>query len=249
MDNANFSVRHRWDSRFWALFVASSWLVVLIGFWPPVSQRLAGHADYAAPPILQLHVFVYTGWMLLLTVQPALVALRRVDWHRRVGLAGIALAVLVPITGIVAEVYSQRFYAARDPENVRFFIIPVMMAVGFAIFAALAILARRVPATHKRAMFLATAFIVTGPYARSWGSALEGMVGPGPLGSALHWLTGLNVMLAGLVIYDLVTRRAVHPLVRRALMAIIPMQFAVIWTWYSDWWPPLVRQVLAIAPA
>jgi hypothetical protein len=247
MAKVTFAARHPWDSWFWALFVASSWLVVVLGFWPPVSQRFSGQADYEAPLILVLHVFVYTGWMVLLTLQPALVAIRRVDWHRRIGLAGIALAVLVPVTGIAAEVFSQRFYAQRDPDNVRFFIIPLMMAVGFAIFAALAIAARRDPPTHKRAMFLATAFIVTGPYARTWGAFLEQAVGAGPLGTAAHWLTGLNVMLAGLVIYDLLTRGAVYPFVRRSLIAIMPMQVFVIWAWYSDWWPVLARAAMGIA--
>jgi len=247
MASKPFVARHPWDSWFWALFIATSWLVVLIGFAPPVEARFTGKADYAAPPILVLHVFVYTGWMVLLTVQATLVAWRWVDWHCQLGLLGAGLAVLVPITGIVAEVFSQRFYAASEPENVRFFIIPLMMALGFAIFAAIAIIGRRVPALHKRAIYLATAFIVTGPYARTWGGALEGMAGTGPLGTAAHWLTGLNVMLAGLVVYDLLTRGLVHPLVKRALLGIIPMQFAVLWIWYSDWWPQLVRAVLGIA--
>ena len=242
-----FAARHSWDSWFWALFIATSWLAVLIGFAPPVEARFTGKADYAAPPILVLHVFVYTGWMVLLTLQAALVAGRRVDWHRQLGMLGIGLAILVPVTGMASEVISQRFYAATDPENVRFFVIPVMMAAGFTVFAALAIAGRRDPAFHKRAMYLATAFIVTGPYARTWGEALEGLVGSGPLGSAAHWLTGLNLMLAALVGYDLVTRGLVHPLVRRALIWIMPLQVAVIWIWYSDWWPGLVRGLLGIA--
>lgn len=221
--------------------------MVLIGFAPPVQARFTGQADYDAPPILVLHVFVYTGWMVLLSLQAGLVAARRIEWHRRLGMIGVGLAVLVPVTGIASEVVSQRFYAASDPENVRFFIIPLMMATGFAVFAALAIAGRRDPALHKRAMYLATAFIVTGPYARTWGDALERMVGSGPLGSAAHWLTGLNVMLAGLVGYDFVTRGQLHPMVKRTLIGMIPLQFAVIGIWYSAWWPALVRAVLGIA--
>lgn len=247
MANKLFRARHPLDSWFWALFIATSWLVVLIGFAPPVEARFTGKADYPAPPILVLHVFVYTGWMVLLTTQAALVAARRLDWHRQLGLLGAGLAVLVPITGMASEVVSQRFYAVTDPENVRFFIIPVMMAAGFALFASLAVVGRRDSGFHKRAIYLATAFIVTGPYARTWGGTLEALVGGGPVGSAAHWLSGLNLMLAGLVGYDLATRGQLHPLVKRALIGIIPLQFAVIWIWYSDWWPPIARAVLGIA--
>lgn len=241
-----FAVRHSWDSWFWAVFITTAWLMVLLGFGPPAVERFNGRADYAAPPILVLHVFVYTGWMALLTLQAGLVAARRIDWHRQLGMIGIGLAVLVPVTGIASEVVSQRFYAASDPENVRFFVIPLMLAAGFAVFAAVAIAGRRDAPLHKRAMYIATAFILTGPYSRTWGDALEGLAGSGPLGTAARWLTGLNLMLAGLVIYDVVTRGQLHPLVKRALISIIPLQFAVIWIWYSAWWPPLVRAVLGI---
>src|ERR1044071_9515795 len=42
--------------------------------------------------VLHLHGLVFTSWILLLVVQTALVAKRRTDVHRRLGVAGGGLA-------------------------------------------------------------------------------------------------------------------------------------------------------------
>lgn len=47
--------------------------------------------------ILHLHGLVFTSWVVLLVVQTALVAKRRTDVHRRLGVAGAALAALMVV--------------------------------------------------------------------------------------------------------------------------------------------------------
>jgi hypothetical protein len=48
---------------------------------------------------LHLHAFLFSAWFVLLFVQIALVAKRRVDLHRRVGYIGVVLAVLMVTVG------------------------------------------------------------------------------------------------------------------------------------------------------
>jgi hypothetical protein len=69
--------------------------------------------------MLQLHVFVATGWMLGLALQVALIRTSRAHVHRLVGLGMMALAPLVVVTAIGAEVVSQRFYTPQFAENAR----------------------------------------------------------------------------------------------------------------------------------
>lgn len=246
MEKAGFAARHRWDTRFWVLFVATSWLAVAMGFFEPVAQRYAGEAPYAAPPILQLHVFVYFGWLVLLTLQVGLVARGRTDLHRRVGIAGALLAVLVVATGFGAEVYSQRFWARTDPENVRFFTFPLYTVIVFGICAAFAIASRSNPPAHKRLMFMATTAIMGGPYQRWWGDGLDALTGTGPFNTWVHFYFAINLLVGLAALYDVVTRGTVHRVFKIGSPLLFAAQIAATMIWYSDWWPPFVRAALSI---
>src|ERR1044071_9246719 len=46
-------------------------------------------------PLLHLHGVVFTAWVVLFITQTALVAARRTDIHRRLGVAGAALSALM----------------------------------------------------------------------------------------------------------------------------------------------------------
>jgi uncharacterized membrane protein YozB (DUF420 family) len=246
MEKIGFAARHKWDNAFWLAFIATSWLAVAMGFFPPVVERMAGKAPYVAPPILVAHVFVYAGWLVLLTTQVLLINRRRIDWHRRLGIAGMGMAVLVVVTGIAAEVFSQRFWAHTDPENVRFFTFPVFVVLAFAVCTFQAFRMRREPAAHKRLIYLGTAAIMGGPYQRWWGAAIDTVTGTGPFNTWAHLYTGMNVLMLAAVGYDLATRSAVHRVLRLGVPLLVAGQVAAVVIWYTGWWPPLVRAVLDI---
>jgi hypothetical protein len=244
-----FAVRHRWDSRFWAVFLATSWLAIAIGFWHPIEQRFFGSPDYAAPPVLVLHVWTYFGWMMLLTIQAILIGQGQVGVHRKIGLAGAVLAVAVVGTGLGAEIFSQRFWARTDPGNVRFFTFPLYVLLAFAICAFLAIRARRNPPVHKRLILMATIAVMGGPYMRWWGATIDRFTGAGPFNTWAHHYVGMDVLLIAAALYDRATRGTVHPVYRAAIPLLLAGQVAANLIWHSDWWPPLVRHALGIPPA
>lgn len=246
LDNARFAVRHKWDNAFWIAYVATSWLAVAMGFMAPIQERFTGKAPYEAPAILVAHVFVYFGWMVLLTLQVLLINRHRPVLHRMVGLAGVALAVLVVSTGLGAEIYSQRYWAQTDPENVRFFTFPLFVLIAFASCAYLAIRARHDSPAHKRWMFMATSAIMGGPYQRWWGSTIDAYTGTGPFNSWAHLYTGMNVLLVIAASYDRVTRGSVHGVFRVGIPLLLLGEIAAIAIWYSNWWPDLVRASLSI---
>ena len=82
MEKSSFAARHRLDSGFWLVFVATSWLAVAMGFWAPVAERYAGKAPYVAPLILVIHVFVYFAWLVLLSLQVLLINRGRTELAR-----------------------------------------------------------------------------------------------------------------------------------------------------------------------
>jgi hypothetical protein len=144
--------------------------IVFLGF--AHSYYLAGifHAPLKSP-ILQIHGAAYSCWMLLLLTQTALVSARRIDLHRRLGIAGFVLACLVVVLGVLAVANQlTRFAYAKDailtftaPEFAELF--------NFAVLAGLAFALRRKAAAHKRLVLLATIGLMGAALAR-WPSAL-----------------------------------------------------------------------------
>jgi FtsH-binding integral membrane protein len=248
MAKGTFAARHPWDNRFWLVFLATSWLAIAIGFWNPIAQRFFGQPDYDAPWALVIHVWTVFGWMVLLTIQALLVNQRRIDWHRKLGMAGALLAPFVAISGYLAEVFSQRYWALQDPENVRFFTFPIYTLIVFSVCALLAILTRRDPAAHKRLIFLATSAVMGGPYQRWWGGSIDSLTGTGPFNTWAHYYAGLVVLFVAAVIYDLATRGDLHRVFRIGIPVLLAGQVLANLVWHSHWWPPLVRRLLDIAP-
>src|SRR5581483_7572993 len=123
-----FPPYHRADRGFFLLFLILCWLGVLMGFEPAVTKRFAGHADYPAPLILQLHVVAFSAWLLLLTTQILLIRMRRPLLHARLGLAAVVLVPVMGLSALLSEVYSQRFYFDHPPNSQAFFILPIFYA-------------------------------------------------------------------------------------------------------------------------
>src|SRR5437870_9183618 len=76
-------------------------VTVLVGF--ARTYFLAGMVRAHLPsPIIHIHGVVFSLWVLLLITQASLVSAGRTDIHRKLGLAGFALACLMPVVGVLA---------------------------------------------------------------------------------------------------------------------------------------------------
>ena len=145
-------------------------------------------------PLVQLHGALFTAWVVLFIVQTALIADHRVAVHRRLGIAGAALAAAMLVAGTLTAIAS----AARDSAPVgvdplAFLAIPIFDMVLFATFVTAALARRRDKEAHKRLMLLAYFSIVR----RRWRVSLAVL----PLGPpAFFGLTFLFLVAA--VAYD-----------------------------------------------
>jgi hypothetical protein len=246
MSHTPFTHPHPWDRWLPAAFLAVAWVSIFFGFNPSVSARYAGAADFPAPWMLQLHVFVATGWMLGLVLQVTLIRASRLHLHRRVGLGMMALAPVVVVTAIGAEVVSQGFYTPMFAENIRFFIEPIVQMLVFAGCIGAGWLMRRNTAAHKRLMLLGTTAVLVAAYTRWWGEGLYNVVGDGFWGMIIHNYAGPDVLMALLVGYDLVTRRRVHRVYSIGVPLILVSQLAASAIYHSDAWPGIARSWLGL---
>ena len=241
-----FPAQHPWDRAFALLFVAAAWAAIIMGFQPAVAARFGGHADYPAPLILQAHVFTFTGWMVLLTVQASLISLKREDLHRRLGLAATILMPLMVITALGAEIYSQHFYSPKYPANLAFFAMPLLEMSAFAGLSISAVVLRRDPPAHKRLILLATSWILAAAYNRWLGDPLYKVAGDGYFGMLVVFLGGPNLLMTVLMAYDLVTRRRLHRVYLIAVPILLACEAVTSFLYHSPAWPPVVRRLVGL---
>jgi hypothetical protein len=150
---------------------------------------------------VQVHAFLFTSWILLFFTQSVLVASRRVDLHRRLGVAGAVLAGLMVVITIISGVSGFYHSPARPMiEYIMLYIVVHVDAVDFTIFAAVALFVRRTDSqAHKRLMFLATVAV---------GSRFP-FLGKLVKMDLHHYFDEYAFVLAGML-YDLISRGRVH---------------------------------------
>jgi hypothetical protein len=133
--------------------------VVVVGFGPGFASA---HRNAPVTPLIGLHGAVFSAWLLLYLVQASLVATHRVSVHRRLGLAGLALAPAMIITGYATSIAMARrgFDVSGDlaveGDPLGALVFPLGDLVSFAVLVAAALWFRRRPDIHKRLMLLAT---------------------------------------------------------------------------------------------
>jgi hypothetical protein len=190
--------------RFYVGMAVAMAVTVFAGF----SRSYFLKAHFGTPELsllLHVHGLVFTSWVLLFLSQTTLVAAGRTDVHRRLGVAGAVLAALVLILGTTTAILRVKGGAAPIPgvSPLSFLAVPLFDMVVFALLIGTGLYFRRRLETHKRLMTLATVSLLSAPIAR----LPFGVLKAGP--PAFFGLTDLFIV--ALLIYDLATRKKIHP--------------------------------------
>lgn len=125
--------------------------------------KLPPWKDFAVPPhplLVHIHAVVFSSWILLLVAQTSLVAVGRVDVHRRLGVAGFGLACLLVVFGLAVTCeFLFRHHTLEDP-SLRFPFLQVIDLLAFSTLIYFGYRQRFNPAAHKRLMLIGTIRIV-----------------------------------------------------------------------------------------
>jgi hypothetical protein len=185
----------------WAAVAAAA--VVFIGF--ARSYYLKG--AFGAPALSALvhaHGLVMTLWFVLFVVQARLVAARRIDLHRRLGIAGATVAALVFVVGVSTAINAAARGVSPGPPPLVFLVVPLGDMLVFATLAGAGLLLRRRGDHHKRLMLLASVGMLTAAFARIPLDLVK--AGGLPLFFALN-----DLLVLACVGYDTVKNRRLHP--------------------------------------
>ena len=232
------------ERAFFSAMAAAILFAVFVGFARTYFLRTVLPAPSPPPlgltPLVHLHGLLFAGWAVLLLVQARLVAATRIDLHRRLGMVGVLMALLMVGIGTLVAIHAVlRGVAPFGMDPRRFLIIPLFALGLFALFFIAGVRARRDPQSHKRLMLLATIALLPPAIAR-W--VIQIGLGP-PFVLAIATL-----FLVPIVVWDLKTRGRLHPVTLwGGLLLVIsgPLRLALArtdgWLAISDWLVGLVR--------
>ncbi len=223
------------ERRFFGGMAVALTLTVLAGFSRTYYFNHWVAEPFALTPLLHWHGAAFSAWLLLLVAQTTLIATHRVGLHRRLGIAGAVLAVLMVPLGMSVAITrtASGVIADHGAPPLLFLAVPVIGMLVFGALVGAALYLRRDSGAHKRLMLLATLELATAGVARlplveDWGP-------PGFFGVT-------DLFIVALIVYDLVTRKRLH----RAtiwgglfLVASQPLRLVVggtgAWTAFATW--------------
>jgi len=178
---------------------------VIAGFAPTYYLKPL-FATPALPLPVHIHGALFSAWVLLFAAQTSLVAAKRTDLHKRLGIAGAVLAAAMVVSGLVVAIASARaahpaLGALAGAPPLFVLVIPLASVVVFTILVGLGLYYRRRADAHKRLMLLATLALLPPALGRI---RVLNAVGP----PAFFGITVLFIV--AVVAYDYWTRRRVH---------------------------------------
>lgn len=197
----------RYDHRFFPAMAVILTITMAAGF--AHTYFFAGLFRAPLPGLLiHVHGAVFTLWFALLLAQSLLAASGRIGLHRKLGIAGIAVAgAMIPL-GIMAIAEFGRRMAPTQPRIRIALIMPVAELSAFVVLAAAAFLLRRTPAAHKRLILIATVAIISAATGRMEFLPLFHLHFRG----AIRLIWGYTYLfLIAIAAYDLWSRRRLHP--------------------------------------
>lgn len=200
--------QHRRTNSFYTWVAVVTSLIVFAGFARTFYLKVL-FGTRPLPFYLHLHGLIFTTWFALFFVQARLVARRRVDLHRRLGVCALVLAPLGACMATGVSIHAVRRSYLADPTslanvNVRPFALDLGSSLLFLSLVAAALYFRRRGGIHKRLMVLASC------------SLLLPAIGRIPLhfinAGGLWGLVGLTeVTPLACILYDTAKHRRLHP--------------------------------------
>lgn len=157
------------ESRLFLLAATLFVFIVLIGF----ARTYYLKGLFGTPPLasilVHVHGLVMTAWVALVAIQVWLIRSQRVVVHRKVGLVGACLAVVVVVVGFFTAISAAKNGSASFPPDIpplAFLAVPLFDLLMMVLFVGAALYYRQHRDTHKRLMLLAVVNLLPPALAR-----------------------------------------------------------------------------------
>jgi len=214
------------DHRFYSVMSIVMSLAIVGGFSNTYVPKVISATP--VPPIIHVHAAVFATWLAIFVAQTTLVLNEKTRIHRKLGTAAVIFAALMVVVGAataitVARLGDRGIPGVMYPDREGFLLLNLGVVTLFGVLVAGGWYFRSNLQVHKRLMLIANAGALVGPGV----SRLPGVYGNTPAVGALV----LAFLFAG-PMYDLITRRRIHPAYFSVLLALCAI-------------PPVVQMVAA----
>lgn len=251
---SDFPQRHPADRAFYATMVVMVWAAILSGFiYNNLRKLLDGTLTY--PWIVHIHAVAFVAWLFFFTMQVLFVRYGRVATHRRIGWFGAGLAALMVALGVMTAITTEKLKFGTPAADTRFLSVMFADMLAFGGLVAAAVLLRRSPAGHKRLMLVATLVLTDAGFGR-WFSPVIGEW----MGQTNFWeihtlaegawpfvrfqLLPAYVLISAVGVFDLITRRRLHPAYLAALGWCVPLHLLAGWLYFQPFWSTIAVRII-----
>lgn len=238
-----FAPAHPLDRYAFPALLGLIWLGIVMGFGPDMIAKQRD-ASYHYPLIVHAHAAAFVGWLLLLTIQVALVRTGRVGIHRQLGQAGAVLAAAMLALGPATAIIVDRARLDTPKADPAFLSIQLLSMIAFGILVGWALARRRDPAAHRRLMILATLSMTGAGYGRWWGKAFYDWLGAGFWSELWGDNLGVLLLVAAMGAHDLVTRGRLHPAYVGGATVVTAAAVGSAWLYVAPWWAPIAEAII-----
>jgi hypothetical protein len=184
-------------------------ILVLAGF----ARTFYLHGLFGVPApatFMSFHGALMSGWILLYLVQTWLVSVRRLRWHRTLGVFGACYAAVIAVVGCMATlIAAAREVRAHSPfvsSQLDVLALELAQMLLFACLVGAAVRLRNRHDWHKRLMLLATLCILPNAVVR-----LSLLTSSELLSQNIALLTLWALLVVAVVAIDTFRRRRLHP--------------------------------------
>lgn len=245
MNNDRFSLRHPWDRNFFLLMISCAWMAILSGFINDII-KLSSEGRLHFPWVVHVHAVIFFGWLVLFTVQVLYVRKGDIKAHIKLGVAGMVLAVLVVVLGVMTALITEHVKYGSQYSDPPFVSIMLGDMLVFTGLAAAGFYLRRSPSAHKRLMLIATLILTDAGFGRGisyWVSSFFG----NPYWTYTNFTEGFwpfigfqlfcpFMLIFCVGIYDLITRKRLHPAYVFGVLWALCIDLTAGWLYFQPAW-------------
>ena len=152
------------DERFFLRSAIIMAAIIVIGF---STQLAMGRSTFASPVRVHVHAILFMGWVAIYLTQNVLVAIDRVDVHRRLGWVAAVWMVPMVVSGFLVTAIMVR--AGTVPfffQPLQFLVFDPLTVTGFAGLTVAAVILRRRTEWHRRLHFCGMALLLAPAFGR-----------------------------------------------------------------------------------
>lgn len=206
------------DHRFYLILALSGALAVVIGYSPtyyfkPLQSVGLLRTSPGLATLIHIHAAVFSLYVIFYVFQTGLISRGSRALHMTLGWASLVLIPAMVVLGTLSVFWGAKLgHKQVWPDLETAALVNMVDVYIFAILAGAGVLVRKSPEAHRRLMSLSFMTLLPAPLART---PLI-LLGPKGVGVAVF-----SFLLAG-PIYDLITRRRLHPAYLCGLLLVIP---------------------------